>query len=73
VADQFNQSLGRRIRSLRLRHRWSQADLAAASGLSRAHISLLENARKKAGTATLIKIAGAFGLTPAQLLGGLRE
>lgn len=48
---------------------WSQEKMAAASGLHRTYISLVERAACGVSLDTLEKIADALGVTPAELLG----
>lgn len=56
--------MGYRIKELREAHGWTQAQLAAASNVSRASISELENNDMKTTTTkTLYKIASALGTT----------
>ena len=71
MANDISVRLGRRIRRLRDERGWKQIDLAAHSGLTRPHISRLENARKEIGLRALEKIASAFDMKPWQLLKGL--
>lgn len=58
---------GGRIKRLRLRKRWTQEDLAAASGLDQASISLIENGRKGVSMYSVRKLAEAFGVPLAEL------
>lgn len=48
---------------------WSQEQLAEATGLHRTFISLVERAECNISLDNLEKIADAFGLSPAELLG----
>lgn len=48
---------------------WSQEKMAAASGLHRTYISLVERSACGVSLDTLEKIADALGVTPAELLG----
>jgi transcriptional regulator with XRE-family HTH domain len=56
---------GEVIRMLRELKGWTQADLAARSGITATNISLLENARVEIGKKRAEQIAGAFGVHPA--------
>jgi transcriptional regulator with XRE-family HTH domain len=62
--------LARRLRLLRLLRRWSQEDLAAASGLHRTYISLLERAACNITLDNLERLARALGVGVADLLAG---
>lgn len=59
--------LAQRLRLLRLLRRWSQEDLAAASGLHRTYISLLERAACNITLDNLEKLARAFGVSVSEL------
>jgi transcriptional regulator with XRE-family HTH domain len=62
------QALSRRIAGERAARRWSLAELAERSGVSRAMLSKIER-REASPTATvLLRIATALGLTLAELL-----
>lgn len=54
---------------LRVTRGWSQEKMAAASGLHRTYISLVERSACSVSLDTLEKIADAFGVTPAEMLG----
>jgi transcriptional regulator with XRE-family HTH domain len=56
---------------LRESHGWSQDYLAETSGIGRTHISQLENGRREAGLRMVETLAGAFGVTAAELLRGV--
>jgi transcriptional regulator with XRE-family HTH domain len=60
--------LARKLRVLRMMRDWSQEDLAAASGLHRTSISLLERSACNISLDNLERLANAFGLTPSELL-----
>jgi DNA-binding XRE family transcriptional regulator len=60
--------LARKLRVLRMMRGWSQEDLAAASGLHRTSISLLERSACNISLDNLERLANAFGLTPSELL-----
>lgn len=62
---------GTRIRRLRERLGWDQADLAAASGVSRETISRIENGRTQPNLRTQEYLAQSFGLSMAQLMRGV--
>lgn len=62
---------GRKLRKLRKSRDWNQYDLAVHSGISREHISYLENGRKEAGLRALKDLADSFDMSLAQLLSRL--
>ena len=58
----FQRGIGQRIRELRLRRRWSQADLAAEAGVSRQYLGQIERGDRTAmGAELLDRIARALG------------
>ncbi|WP_416443609.1 helix-turn-helix domain-containing protein [Leucobacter sp. HNU] len=60
--------LGPRVASFRELRGMSLRALAAAAGVSTSFLSQLENGRTNASVASLRKIAGALGVSPAELL-----
>jgi transcriptional regulator with XRE-family HTH domain len=60
--------LARKLRVLRLVRGWSQEDLAAASGLHRTYVSLVERSACNISLDNVERLAGAFGLSPSELL-----
>jgi transcriptional regulator with XRE-family HTH domain len=71
VANDICVRFGRRLRELREARGWSQDYLAETSGIGRTHISQLENGRREAGLRMVETLAGAFGVTAAELLKGV--
>ena len=65
------QTFGKRIRKLRLKHGWEQADLAAHSGFGRPFISNLERGKHEPRLGTIKAMADSFGISMAKLLSGL--
>jgi transcriptional regulator with XRE-family HTH domain len=63
--------LGRRLRKLRHQKGWTQAYMAAHTGIGRAHISNLETGKKEAGLRALEILADSFGLSLPKLLSRL--
>jgi len=59
--------LGQKLRWLRFMHRWSQEELAHASGLHRTYISAIERAKCNVGLDNVEKLALAFGLSLSEL------
>lgn len=53
---------------LRVMRGWSQEKLAAASGLHRTYISLLERSACNISLDTLENLADALGVTPVEML-----
>lgn len=63
-------NLGERLRQLRESRGWNQKQLAAAADVHPSIISLMErNSRNGARPDTLVKLAGALGVTVGHLLG----
>jgi transcriptional regulator with XRE-family HTH domain len=60
--------IARCIRAERERRAWSLAELAARAQLAKATISKIERAEMSPTAVTLLRLAGAFGLTLAGLL-----
>jgi transcriptional regulator with XRE-family HTH domain len=56
------------LRRLRLERQWSQEDCAEKCGLHRTYIGAVERGERNITLATLDIIAGAFGVSPAELL-----
>lgn len=63
------QSLGERVKQLRLRSGMSQAELAVNAGFSPSYISLIETGQRVPGGDTLKQLARSLRATPAELLG----
>ena len=59
--------LGRVIGYLREQRAWSQAELAAAAGLTQPTLSRIERGQVLPDAFTLRQLAGAFGMTSAEL------
>ena len=64
-------SLAARIETLRVNRGFTQPELARLSGLGLGTIARLERGDVSPSAETLIAIAGAFGLTGAQLMRGV--
>jgi transcriptional regulator with XRE-family HTH domain len=71
VANDISVRLGRRLQDLRTKRGWTQAYLAAVSGLGRTHISQLENGRREAGLRALEMLADSFEVSVSELLKGV--
>jgi transcriptional regulator with XRE-family HTH domain len=70
---EFRESLGERIRSERLARGWSLAQLAAASGVSKAMISRVERGESSPTAELLGKLSGAFVLSMSSLIARSEE
>ena len=68
MATDICERFGDRLARLRKERKWDQADLAAHSGIGRAHISQLENGKEEAGLRTLEILALSFDLSASELL-----
>ena len=64
----FNEQLGRRVRSLRESRKLSQEALAEQAGLSVKHLWKIERGKVKASVQSLTKIAAALGLPVHEVL-----
>jgi transcriptional regulator with XRE-family HTH domain len=60
--------LGRRVRALRKKRKWSQEDLAYESGLARSFTGAIERGEKDVRLSTLVKLANTFKIPVSQLL-----
>lgn len=62
---------GQNVRAARERRHLTQANLAAAAGLSKAGLSLVERGIRETTIETMLSLARALEVTPAFLLGGV--
>jgi transcriptional regulator with XRE-family HTH domain len=60
--------LGRAVRRLRSQAEYSQESFAAAAGIHRTYMGLVERGRVAATIVTIEKISAALGITASQLL-----
>jgi transcriptional regulator with XRE-family HTH domain len=60
-------NLGRRVRALREKRKWSQEDLAHESGLARSFTGAIERGEKDLQLTTLLKLANTFQIRAEQL------
>ena len=66
---EFNEkAIGNVIRKLRERRKWSQTVLADFAGLSRSHLSEIENGLKSPNLSTLWRIAEAFDMQTSDMI-----
>lgn len=63
--------VGRRIRRLRRGPELSQEWVADQAQIHRTQISLIEHGQRTMLIPTFVKLAGALGVSPCELLGGL--
>lgn len=63
--------IGRRIRVLRTERGWTQVMLADHAGLTREHLSELENGKKEIGARTLDRIAKALEMKLTHFFEGI--
>lgn len=66
--DTFSAQLARKLRQERTAKGWSIAELALASGVSKAMISKIERAETSPTAALLGRLSGAFGISISNLL-----
>ncbi|MFL5574371.1 MAG: helix-turn-helix domain-containing protein [Gemmatimonadaceae bacterium] len=64
----IQEKLGRAVRRLRSDAEYSQEGFAAAAGVHRTYMGLIERGRVAATVVTLEKVAAALGLSVSQLL-----
>jgi transcriptional regulator with XRE-family HTH domain len=69
MGRQARKLVAQKLRLLRVLRGWSQERMAAASGLHRTYISLVERSACSVSVDSLEKIADALGVTPADMLG----
>jgi transcriptional regulator with XRE-family HTH domain len=67
VAERF----GENLRRVRRREDLSQDELARRASLHRTYIGMLENGHQACGIAVLVRLAGALGIAPGELLDGI--
>ena len=63
--------VGARLKALRKKKGWTQAELAEWLGLDRGYLSEVERGERNVTLATLEVIAKGFGLSVSRLLSGL--
>ncbi|WP_293913766.1 helix-turn-helix transcriptional regulator [Deinococcus sp.] len=68
IQDETGAQIARRLYLERTSRGWSQADLAARSGVSKAAISKIERTEMSPTAVILVRLASAFDLTLAGLL-----
>lgn len=73
MGRQTRKHLAQKLRMLRVMRGWSQERMAAASGLHRTYISMVERSACSVSIDTLEKLAEALNVTPADMLGAPDE
>ena len=71
VPNALTRKLGVRVRNLRLKRDWTQAELGAHLGLDRGHVSEIECGKRMITLDTLQTLAKGFDLTMSALLKGV--
>jgi len=64
---EFAAALAVRVRTLRMRHAYSQEELARRAGLARGVVINVENGQRLVRPASVRKLARALAVTPLQL------
>lgn len=72
MANDICERFGKRLKKLRLQKNMKQIDLAVHTGLTRSHISRIENGRAEPGLRSLEILAASFEMSLSQLLSGLK-
>lgn len=73
IVDDPGTELAQRIAAERGARGWSLAELAARSGVSKAMLSKIERRESSPTASILLRIAGSFEMTLAELLTGMQE
>ena len=68
ILSDYLKELGRRIRDLRQKAGWTQAELAKATRLTRAYIVAVEGGKQNVSMDVVIRAANGLGVAPDQLL-----
>ena len=66
--EAYLRALGKRVRILRLTRELTQEELAAAAGMSRSFVSLIEHGSHGVDVVRLIRLAAALDVPLAELL-----
>ena len=64
-------ALGANVRAARQRKEWSQEELADHCGLHRTYVGGIERGERNVSFENILRIAGALGVVPADLLKGV--
>jgi transcriptional regulator with XRE-family HTH domain len=68
MSENPNQVLARKLRFFRSERGWSQERFAERCGLHRTYIGAVERGERNVTLNTLMEIANAFGVVPAELI-----
>jgi transcriptional regulator with XRE-family HTH domain len=66
-ATTVRKQLGKRVRALRGKRKWSQEELAHQSGLARSFTGAIERGEKDLRLTTVVKLANTFKIPISQL------
>jgi transcriptional regulator with XRE-family HTH domain len=69
--DRASSAFGERMRELRARKGVSQDGLSHASGIHSTSVGRLERGGREPRLTTILKLAGALGVEPGELVNGL--
>jgi ribosome-binding protein aMBF1 (putative translation factor) len=72
LSDSVARSFGEKLRAARVKARLSQEELAYRGGVNRTLVGQLELGRHSPRLDTVIKLAGALGIEPCQLIADVR-
>jgi transcriptional regulator with XRE-family HTH domain len=67
---ELERSYGRNLRRIRKERGYSQEELAFRAEVHRTEISLLERGKRDPGVNMTLRLTGALGVAPGELLGG---
>ncbi len=73
MATNYAEFFGQRVRELRESRGLSQESLAAVAGLHRTHISLIERGHRSVRLETVVALATAMAVEPADLMPPLKR
>lgn len=62
---------GKRLRAMRVKHGWSQEELAHRAGTTAAYVSRVETSKREPCLKKMDELAQALGITLAQMMKGL--
>jgi transcriptional regulator with XRE-family HTH domain len=67
---ELERSYGRNLRRIRTKRGYSQEELAFRAEVHRTEVSLLERGKRDPGVNMTLRLAGALGVAPGELLAG---
>ncbi len=71
--DAAKVTLGKNLKEIRKRHRWTQGTVATHVGVSRERVTLWETGKESPGVDGLMALAVAYGCSVDQFLSGVNE